>query len=377
MLTPAFCDTFLGRSDAQRILEFLASRSLFTTALAGEEEAYRYHHLFRKFLLNKLGNDRFLWLRRAGECCREAGLPEAAVEYFLAVRADEEAAVAMEKAGVPTLRQGCWQTVRRWLWSLADRQSPAPSRQNSTQEHQERPWLVLLEGAVAFCAGRLAEAGTLLERARAAFTAAGDREGLGQTLLYQARLFRSRGDYQKSLALLETVLPWLTHRPVIEWYEASLEQSFVLTLQGEFDRAVHPLKRALTAAEWEGEKRIAPKLAETLGQIYYVKGEYAKALETFQRGVKMAPDPGQAVYTLHDSIAIIYRDWGDLKRALAHAQKSIAVKEQRGLLGALPWAYCQLVLFRPALGMRRQLKKASAGRLSWPGKPEGNAFSKL
>ena len=80
VLTPVFCDTFLGRSDAQRILEFLASRCLFTTALAGEEEAYRYHHLFRKFLLNKLGNDRFLWLRRAGECCREAGLPEAAVE---------------------------------------------------------------------------------------------------------------------------------------------------------------------------------------------------------------------------------------------------------------------------------------------------------
>jgi ATP/maltotriose-dependent transcriptional regulator MalT/AraC-like DNA-binding protein len=350
VLTPAFCDTFLGRSDAQRILEFLAMRGFFTIALAGEEGAYRYHQLFREFLLDKIGNNRFLFLRKAGECCLEAGLPEAAVEYFLEARAYEQAAAAIEKAGVPVLRHGRWQTVRRWLWSLSGWLSPAPPRHGPASDRRERPWLVFLEGAVALCAGRLAEADVLLEQARAAFTAAGDREGLGQALLYQARLFRSRGDYQKSLALLETVLPWLTHRPVNEWFEVSLEQSFVLTLQGEFDRAVHSLRQVFAAAEWEDEKRIAPKLAEHLGQVYYVKGEYAKALETYRRGVKMAPDPCLAAYSLYDSIAVIYRDWGDLDRALAHAQKSIEVKEQLGLLGALPWAYCQLGAVLSSLG---------------------------
>lgn len=330
VMTPALCDLLLDHTDSQQVLETLEARNLFVMPLEGEGQAYRYHTLFRDFLQSRLGDRRNGLLRKAGECCLATPAPERAVEYFIGAADHDQAIVAIERAGGRMLRRGRWQTVRRWLRSI-----PA-------ENGRERPWIAFLEGAIAACEGRLDQAEGLIERAHTAFETSADREGLFQSSVHKARILRSRGDYEGSLRLLETVLPEVIHRPVAEWYDVTIEQGFALTLLGDVDGAIRLLRQALAVAEREGESRVAAQVADKLGELYYAKGEYSRAVEVHQRAVEMAADPELADYSMRDSIAAIYRDWGDLDQALEYARNSIKTKERLGLVEALPYAYHQL-----------------------------------
>ncbi len=53
-LEPELCDRVLGRQDSRAILERLCQRNLFTFGRTSERSEYRYHRLFREFLLRQL-----------------------------------------------------------------------------------------------------------------------------------------------------------------------------------------------------------------------------------------------------------------------------------------------------------------------------------
>src|SRR5581483_50552 len=76
-----------GRADAAEILEDLHAAGLFTTRLEGPEDWYRYHQLFREFLVDRLRRadperHRAL-LRRAADQALARGESDDAVAYLL------------------------------------------------------------------------------------------------------------------------------------------------------------------------------------------------------------------------------------------------------------------------------------------------------
>ncbi len=339
VLTPTVCDRFLERSGSLEMLEHLEASNLFIVALEGVEHSYRYHHLFRDFLQSRLGERKKSLLLKAGQCYLQDGSPGLAVEYFLKAGDYSEAILVIEKVGAETLRRGRWQTLQRWLDGL-----PLVLCQNN-------PWTLLLQGALDIMHGRLDQAQLLLDQAEAVFKEKACTEGLLQSQLHKARILRSRGNYRCSVNLLAEALPVLVRRPVMHWSDICLEHASGLTLLGELESAAVLLNDALAAAEREGESGIVAHLAEKLGELYYFKGEYARAVEVHQRAVEMAPDPQRLTYSIRDNIAIIYRDWGDLDQALEYARKSIETKESLGLVEALPYAYHQLAIIQADLGL--------------------------
>ncbi|MEW5785180.1 MAG: tetratricopeptide repeat protein [Bacillota bacterium] len=338
IITPAICNQYLERSDSRNILETIAAKNLFITVLEGQEEIFRYHHLFREVLQNRLGESRTALLIKAGRCYLQAGYPARAVEVLLQAGDYEEAVPAIELAANSMLQQNRWQTVQRWL-----RQVPERYKENSA-------WLLLFEGAVILNSGNLERAEPFIDQAAAGFEARGDRSGFLQTQLYRARLLRLRGSYDHSLQLLEDLAAELARQPVVQWYVAVLEQASLLGMQGNPDPAVRLLKQALNIAEREGEERITAQLAEKLGELYYIKGDYARALEVHQRAAEMAVESDRLSFSLRDTIALIYRDWGDLDQALEYANNSIKTKEELGMIEALPFAYHQLAVICADLG---------------------------
>ena len=336
IMTPEICDLFLERSDSCEVLDTLESQNLFS--VSGEGEVYRYHHLFREFLLSRLGEKKNRLRQQAGLCYMQAGYPARAVECFISCADFAQATLAVEDVAGTMLRQSRWQTVRRWLQSIPE------------NVKRERPRILLFEGAVFLNNGQLEQAEALIYEAASAFIESGDREGIFQTKLYQARILRSRGDYEESMKMLEQILPELSQRPVAEWYDVTLEHSLILGMRGELDRAIHLLNQALTPAEREGEAHIAAQLVERLGEVYFVKGDYSKAVTVHQRAAEMASEQDRQSFLLRDSIATIYHDWGDLDQALEYAQNSIKAKEQLGMVEALPFAYQQLAIVLASLG---------------------------
>ena len=55
-------------------------------------------------------------------------------------------------------------------------------------------------------------------------------------------------------------------------------------------------------------------------------------------------------YALRDPIAMIYRDWGDLEQVKEYAVNSIKIKEELGLVEALPFAYHQMAVIAADFG---------------------------
>jgi DNA-binding SARP family transcriptional activator len=338
ILTPEICNLLLGGNDATQILESLDTQNLLSTYLEGEEEVYRYHHLFRKFLQSRLGERRNELVQKAGQCYLQFGYSARAVECFLTAGDYSQALLAIERVGARMLLHSRWQTVRRWLQSIPD-----PLK-------RERPWILLFEGVICINNGRLDKAEAFITEAASSFIESKDQDGAFQAHLYRARILRSRGDYEESAQLLEQILPELSLRPIAEWYDMAMEQSLSLSLRGELDKAERLLNQALNIAEREGEVTIAAQLAERLGELYFVKGDYSKAVTVHQRATEMASEQDRLSFLLRDSIATIYHDWGDLEQALEYAQNSIKAKEHLGLTEALPYAYQQLAFILGSLG---------------------------
>src|SRR5215467_13652526 len=119
------CETVLDLPGSAATLTGLARSNLLLVPLDRRGEWYRYHHLFRDMLLAELhraepGLVPFLRRRAAGWWLKD-GLPEEALEYFMAAGDVGGAALLVEQLGLPAYHQGRRTTVQRWLEWLVHR----------------------------------------------------------------------------------------------------------------------------------------------------------------------------------------------------------------------------------------------------------------
>ncbi len=119
------CDAVTGGHDGQAMLELIDGRSLFVSRLDSRYEWFRYHHLFRTLLLQRL---RLLQpdlenelLRRAAEWHLGRGDVETGVGYLMDAGAWEQVLSTAKAHGVALSEQGRVGTVIGWLDSLPPR----------------------------------------------------------------------------------------------------------------------------------------------------------------------------------------------------------------------------------------------------------------
>lgn len=360
--TVNICNLFLEHENALPLIEAVERMNLISIVQEEDEIIYSFHPLFREFLQSRLGGDREDYLKKAGECYRDAGYPIKAVEYFLQANDFNAAVNVIEKIGATVLLNSQWQTVKRWLGSIPDNLKA------------ERPWLKLYEGAISLNSGCLKFAAEKINEAEVAFDNASDAEGLLQAKLYRARLLRSQGQYQESIDLLDNLLPELTQLKVSQWYGIVLEYSLNTILQGKFAQTAHILDQALTKAEEEGDARIIGQLTESLGFLYYCRGNFSKALEVYQQAEEVASEDDRFSFSLRDSVAAIYYDWGDLDQALEYAQSNLKEKEKLGVVEALPYAYKQVAMILADMGKVREAEENFKHSIALAEKLGGETF---
>jgi LuxR family maltose regulon positive regulatory protein len=119
------CEVVLGMAGSAALLEDLAGSNLLLVPLDRQAEWYRYHHLFRDMLLAQL-HRRVPGLmpvlrRRAAVWCLDNGMPEAALEYFMAAGDVDEAARLVGRLLPSVYRHGRMVTIQQWLGWLEDR----------------------------------------------------------------------------------------------------------------------------------------------------------------------------------------------------------------------------------------------------------------
>ena len=144
-LSGPLCDAVLQRDDSQSILRTLEARNVFIVALDGHRRWFRYHALFRDFLLAELdaahGASATQLHRRAAAWYIADGSPQRAVGHLLAAGDTSQAGELVTELAVSTVEKGRVDLVERWLTRIG------PSAIESSPELISiAAWIAMLQG---------------------------------------------------------------------------------------------------------------------------------------------------------------------------------------------------------------------------------------
>lgn len=118
------CDAILGEPGAQARLRDLESTNSFLIPMDRKREWYRYHGLFREFLLSELRRvepEIIIELHlRAADWYEANGSPAVALEHLLSTPERDRCVQLVTRLAQPTYVLGQMSTVRRWLSEVGD-----------------------------------------------------------------------------------------------------------------------------------------------------------------------------------------------------------------------------------------------------------------
>lgn len=148
-LSSPLCDAVLEGSGAHAQLRHLDASSLFVISLDRRREWYRYHALFREFLIDELHRtepDIIARLHlRAADWYESHGSPSLAAEHLLNTTERDRCVQLVTALVLPTYNAGQMSTVQRWLSALGD---------DSVKSY---PPLAVLAGWIAVLTGQTIE----------------------------------------------------------------------------------------------------------------------------------------------------------------------------------------------------------------------------
>jgi len=150
-LSAPLCDAILDEESVSGArLRELEATSLFLVPLDRRREWYRFHSLFREFLLGELrrvepGVVAKLQLR-AADWYEANGSPALALEHLLATAERDRCVQLVAELALPTYQSGQMSTVQRWFSALGD------------AAVEQYPPLAVLAGGMAVLAGQTADA---------------------------------------------------------------------------------------------------------------------------------------------------------------------------------------------------------------------------
>jgi LuxR family maltose regulon positive regulatory protein len=123
-LSGPLCQAVLRTPAADVQLRRIEAHNLFLTPLDRERRWYRYHALFREFLLGELHRtepDIIPTLHeRAANWYESNGLPEQAIEHLLQTADLDRATHLVTRLALPTFMAGRLATVQRWYRAIGD-----------------------------------------------------------------------------------------------------------------------------------------------------------------------------------------------------------------------------------------------------------------
>ncbi len=325
-IEPAFTDELLGIDDSEQLLDELETANLFVVKLASEQPAYRYHALFREFLLRQFheepDHEQAALERRAADLLTAAGDLEAGLEHYLEAKAWPEAIQVLHEIGEPAYQAGRFVHLGRWIDSLEPEALAAVAE------------LLVLRGRLYRQDGDFDKALEYLHRGRNVYVQVGDKGGEAAVRVREAYVQRYMGQLDEARRTCEEVIAEaeavsvpadalaLAHRIVGEWHhfqgnlaeaKASFRRSLQLYEQAEnvyhtismlqnlgttAGRMGNPLEaeshyvKALELAEKIGNRWRAADLRNNLGVGRYYRGDYVEALDILHGALRDAREVG-------------------------------------------------------------------------------------
>ncbi|HEY5624989.1 MAG TPA: tetratricopeptide repeat protein, partial [Dehalococcoidia bacterium] len=351
-MTVESVDELLERSDAQEKLTQLRNLNLVVLEEEDGDARYRYHSLFRAFLVSHVrgsNGEQFRELNMlAAQRMESAERWEDAVYHYIQAAAWDNVVEVTEEVGWRMFEEGKLDTLADWLSSV-----PA-------EEMTSQPRLMLWKGRVLHYLNQLDAALALVSKAIALLEEKEDWLPLAEALVTRGMSLRVKGDYLESRDALQRARTLFADNgapeenltearkqlgmtlsrtgdlnesvqeltAVADLYEAdgdvyniahaSMELGASLGLLGRLPEAAGYLERSRQLWSQLGNEHMLVQTLVNLGMIYYLQGDFERAREIYSQGLERARKMSmlQREVYLATSLADIQRDMGEHQAAL-------------------------------------------------------------
>jgi LuxR family maltose regulon positive regulatory protein len=334
----ASCNAIAHIQDAQHELEQLEEQNIFVTSLDNQRQWYRYHYLFREFLLSRLRREQPELLINlevdAGRYYAKLSEWEPAFQHYIHAGDTLAAAECACNFAAEYVERGRAEALHRHLSSLpADVMGRFPE-------------LLVQLGIVHWRMGKVGLAVEAYQKAHQAFIAIGQASGVSKALTCLAEVERSQGDYRSAERMAAQALqaaPLDDHVARAEALIALAKNTGFLT---GMDQGRALAEQAVAESRLAGVQLSSLARAgflQSLGQICWWAGDPDAAVEHAQEALRLAPDElspmAAQAYILLVSPHLY---WREFQEALHFAERGLGIAQTLHLNELLPAAYTAL-----------------------------------
>jgi LuxR family maltose regulon positive regulatory protein len=337
------CDAILESPGAAGDLRGLEASSLFLVPLDRHREWYRYHALFREFLLSELRRTEpgiiVTLHQRAADWYESNGSPALALEHLLQTTARDRFTQLLTKLAQPAYMAGQLSTVQRWFAAVGD------------ANIERYPPLAVLKGWETVLTGNTAEA----ER-WAAFVDAASFDGTpadgsasfeSDRAMLRAAMCAAGPEAMMADAAFVVAQepPWSPWRDTALWLLAEAH-----LIAGHLDEAAALCAEASATAAAMGNLDTIPICESHLAWLAMDRGEWQEAARRLELALATVDDN-----RMHDYVFSIPTFTGAARLALHHGETREAHRQLARAMRARPSA--TYLLPYHAVRLRLQLAK--------------------
>lgn len=332
------CNAVANVEDSQSILDELEKQNLFLTSLDSQRRWYRYHYLFREFLLSRLGRETTESVvgleRTAGLHYESQGELEAAFVHYLAAQDHESAARVISLFAADYVERGRVEALNRYLSALP------------VDVMKANPELLLQHGSAHWRLGKTGAAVAAFEDARSAFAAQSDSSGICRALTRLAEINRAQGNYRQAEKLSTEALSFAGKTDHAARAGALIALAKSTGFLTGMDKGRALAEQAVEEARL-AEDKLSPlaraNFMQSLGQICWWHGDPQATVRYCQEALHLAPEEfspiaAQACITM----VTPYLYWRELDTALHYAERGLEIAQTLHLKELLPSAYTAL-----------------------------------
>jgi len=319
--------------------------NLFALPVGDDGAWLRYHHLFLEYLQARMWQERPEEARAIENQLAQLYMSKAqwenAFNIFRTLKQDEDLVKLVELAGSTLFVDGRLSTLSGWLDGL-------PIELAST-----RPYIIALQGAVAFYTGDNHLALTLYNQSINAMHLPEDKDHLAVVLLWRASIYRQIGnltasiaDARETLGLVENSLELRDQKA-----EACRTIGICFRLQGRLHDALNWLSQALSISQSIKDRKNVAIIQMELGSLYENLGDYTPAKEMFQQAIEYWKRVDNAYWlsNLLNNLGVVQQMIGDyqgavdsLENGLHYARSSGNTRLEAFILAGIADVYSEL-----------------------------------
>jgi LuxR family maltose regulon positive regulatory protein len=331
-ISGSLCDVVLdvASGSSQQTLEYLDHSNLFIIPLDDERHWYRYHHLFRDLLRQRLGHElRSEEISKHHLCAsewyeRNGDGPEA-FHHAIAARDLSRAAGLAEVAW-----QGMNERFQNAAWLGWVKQLPEDLIFTRPVLGTQIAWSLMDAGDVDGSESRLQHAESLLDNPSEQMVIVEESQfRMLRARIAFARAYNAQAQGNTS-ATLKFAEQALTLAPdEAEYFRAQTKAILTAAhwVSGNLDAAYHSMHDWMRSSEKAGNTIFAVASAHGLAEILISQGHLQEAVRTYQRSLQLAAAHGMAVQNFtahhHVGLAILFLEMGRNEAVAQHFETGL------------------------------------------------------